>query len=573
MPVLLSHAGAPLFQGGFVGVDIFFVISGYLITGIILADIEQKRFSIVRFYERRSRRILPALFLVMFACLAAGAFLMSADAYQNLGQSVVATTLFSNNILLTFTSGYWDLESQFKPLLHTWSLGVEEQYYFIVPIGLILAHRVFPRHAPSAIATVGVLSFAICIWSAHYAPAANFYLLHTRAWELAAGGWAVTVRQPDRKGGSDARAASGLLMIAVAIFSFPQGMQSPTALTLLPVVGTVLVLMYCRSGLTHSVLTSRPLVGIGLISYSTYLWHQPLFAFLRVASSTPPPVWQFGLLILLSLALAWLSWRFVEEPFRNRAKISTRIVLLVLAPSAAVLVTLGAVLHLRGGLPGRFDVPPDADAPNSYKAFNMRVFDRKADSFAPDAARRLLVLGNSTARDFVNMAVEADAFPERDIVYRDDLNLCERAGLNEKMRGLVASATLIVLVYDHRPVPTCDGRKLAQAPELRGRLVFVGPKDFGANLNPVARIPLSLRQSASVQLSKEALEANKLYRSISPNDLYVDIIMHLSPDGLHVPIYDEGGRILSEDRVHVTRAGARFVGKRVFTDPIWKRLH
>lgn len=129
VPVLLFHAGFDTFSGGFVGVDIFFVISGYLITTIIIEDMEQKRFSIVNFYERRARRILPALFLVMLVCIPFSWFWMLPDPLENFGQAIVATTLFSNNILLYITSGYWELASEFKPLLHTWSLGVEEQYY------------------------------------------------------------------------------------------------------------------------------------------------------------------------------------------------------------------------------------------------------------------------------------------------------------------------------------------------------------------------------------------------------------------------------------------------------------
>lgn len=319
LPVLLSHAGVSFFAGGFVGVDVFFVIRGYLITGIILSDLDERRFSIVRFYERRTRRLLPALFVVMAACLIAGWFLMGADAYQNLGQGVVATTLFSNNILLTMTSGYWDMESQFKPLLHTWSLGVEEQYYVAVPLILALAHRYVRRHLPLALAAIGLISFALCLWSMRTHPVGNFYLLHTRAWELAAGGWAAAIRSPDDHRESDALSFLGLLMIGATMLALPEGSPSPSPAILLPVAGTTLILLYCRTGLAHRVLGSRFMVGIGLISYSAYLWHQPLFAFLRVASASRPPTWQFVALIPVALALAWVSWRFVERPFRSRS--------------------------------------------------------------------------------------------------------------------------------------------------------------------------------------------------------------------------------------------------------------
>lgn len=570
LPVLLSHAGVSLFAGGFVGVDVFFVISGYLITGIILSEMDEQRFSVLRFYERRTRRLLPALFVVMAACLVAGWFLMSADAYQNLGQSVVATTLFSNNILLTMTSGYWDMESQFKPLLHTWSLGVEEQYYIIAPLILLMVHRYARRRVPLALATIGVISFALCLWSMRTHPAGNFYLLHTRAWELAAGGWAATVRSPDDHRGSDAFSILGLLMIAAAVLALPEGSPSPSPAILLPVAGTALVLLYCRAGLAHRMLGSRLMVGIGMISYSAYLWHQPLFAFLRVASSSSPPVWQFVALIPVALALAWASWRFVERPFRSRS-VRFRTVAAVVAPAALAFLLIGTLLHLRGGLPQRFDVAPGADPPASFKAYNMRVFELMVDHFPPGAQRRALILGNSTARDVVNMAREAGALPGYAIVYRDDLDLCDGARLTAGKRALVAAATLVVLVYDHKPRNTCNGWDVAQDPDVRGKIVFIGPKDFGINLNPYARLPLARRPRAQVPLSATAREASRLYRALTPPQLYVDVIAVLSHDGQHMPVFDSEGRILSEDRVHVTRAGARFVGERVFRHPAWQR--
>ncbi|OWK29781.1 acyltransferase family protein [Sphingomonas mucosissima] len=571
LPVLLSHAGVSLFAGGFVGVDVFFVISGYLITGIILSEMDEQRFSIMRFYERRTRRLLPALFVMMAACLIAGWFLMSADAYQNLGQSVVATTVFSNNILLTMTSGYWDMESQFKPLLHTWSLGVEEQYYIAVPLILVLVHRYLRRHVPLALATIGVISFALCLWSMRAHPVGNFYLLHTRAWELAAGGWAATVRSPDDHRGSDALSILGLLMIAATVLALPEGSPSPSPAIALPVAGTALILLYCRAGLAHRVLGSRLMVGIGMISYSAYLWHQPLFAFLRVASSSSPPVWQFVALIPVALCLAWASWRFVERPFRSRS-MRFRTVAAVLAPAALALLLIGALLHLRGGLPQRFDVAPGADPPASFKAYNMRVFELKQDRFPPGARQRALILGNSTARDVVNMAGEAGALPGYAIVYRDDLSLCDGDRLSASKRALVAAATLVVLAYDHQPQRTCSGWQLAQRLDLHGKIVFIGPKGFGVNLNPYARLPLAQRRCARVPLSATAREASRLYRAITPPQLYVDVIAALSPDGRHVPVFDTQGRSLSEDRVHVTRAGARFVGERVFRHPAWQRI-
>jgi peptidoglycan/LPS O-acetylase OafA/YrhL len=193
IPVILAHAGIEIFSGGFVGVDIFFVISGYLITTIILDELEQGDFTIVKFYERRARRILPALFVVMFATTIVGYFLLMPDEYKNLGQSLVATSLFSNNVLLGITSGYWDLASEFKPLLHTWSLGVEEQYYIFTPIVLMLAWKLSKKSIPLLLWIIFAKSLLFSIWFVYISPDWAFYILPTRAWELAIGGIATII--------------------------------------------------------------------------------------------------------------------------------------------------------------------------------------------------------------------------------------------------------------------------------------------------------------------------------------------------------------------------------------------
>ena len=193
LPVILAHAGVEILRGGFVGVDIFFVISGYLITTIILDELEKNDFTIVKFYERRARRILPALFLVMLTTTIAGNFLLMPDEYKNLGQSLVSTSLFSNNILLAITSGYWDLASEFKPLLHTWSLGVEEQYYIFTPIFLMIAWKLSRKAIPLVICITFLVSFLYAAWLVNKSPDWAFYSLLTRAWELAAGGIATII--------------------------------------------------------------------------------------------------------------------------------------------------------------------------------------------------------------------------------------------------------------------------------------------------------------------------------------------------------------------------------------------
>ncbi len=321
LPVILFHAGFSIFSGGYVGVDVFFVISGYLITGILLRDLELGRFSILKFYERRARRILPALFAVMLVCVPFAWIWMIPLHFEQFARSLVAVSLFLSNVLFWQESGYFGGSAEFKPLLHTWSLAVEEQYYVLFPIFLALLWRLRGHWALIATAAVTAVSFALCQWAVTLYPDANFYLLPTRGWELLVGSLGAFWQRGGRRG-IDPRlspwlAATGFAMILYAIFVFDERTPFPSAYALLPVLGTLMVLLFANAQVGVGwLLARRAPVFIGLISYSAYLWHQPLFAFARIRLIDQPPAALMAALALASLGLAYLSWRYVEAPFR-----------------------------------------------------------------------------------------------------------------------------------------------------------------------------------------------------------------------------------------------------------------
>ena len=294
LPVIFFHGGFSAFSGGFVGVDVFFVISGYLITSIILADLEAGQFSLVRFYERRARRILPALFLVMATTSLFAYLWMMPDEFKNFGQSLLATAMFSNNLLLAITSDYWSLASEFKPLLHTWSLGVEEQYYVIFPLLMIICWAYFRSWEMFVLGFLLVVSMIAAVWGVAHIPTMAFYALPTRAWEILLGAL-VAYYLAHNKVDVMARSCNqvlgliGLVLILVPVFIFNENYLSPGLTTLAPTVGTVLIILFALEGtIIHRLLSSRAMVGLGLISYSLYLWHQPLFALARVYSVQLP---------------------------------------------------------------------------------------------------------------------------------------------------------------------------------------------------------------------------------------------------------------------------------------------
>ena len=362
LPVIFFHAGLPWLSGGFVGVDIFFVISGYLITTIILADLSAGTFSFKNFYERRARRILPALVLVMAICIPLAWMLLAPLDMRSFAQSLVATSLFASNILFFKTSGYFESAAEMKPLLHTWSLAVEEQYYLLFPALLYAGWRLSRQHLPALLALLMLASLALAQWAFDRSPLGVFYLLPTRVWELLIGAclaYDLASRHADDSHGRLAGpwSALGLIMILGAVIAFDRNTPAPGLWTLMPTLGAALIIAHAHADTwVGRWLGSRALVGIGLISYSAYLWHQPLLAFVRYASVQPPEPWMLASVGALSLVVAYGSWRWVERPFRSRDQVSrTGFATLVLAASSGI-VGFGLAGHVTKGFPGRLPV-------------------------------------------------------------------------------------------------------------------------------------------------------------------------------------------------------------------------
>ncbi len=357
IPVMLFHAGVAVFSGGYVGVDVFFVISGYLITSILIAELEKGDFSIARFYERRARRILPALVFVMLCCIPFAWRWMLPLELKDFSKSLVAVTWFASNILFWREDGYFAPAAELKPLLHTWSLAVEEQYYLLFPLFLALFWRFGRNRVVWSIAGLAVISLLVSEWGWRHNPSANFYLAPSRAWELFAGSlcafWLSRREQPT----NSAASLAGLALIVFGIFRYDDATPFPSLYALAPVLGTALIILFGGAGsLTARLLGLPVFVGIGLISYSAYLWHQPLFAFARLRSIGEPSLALMLGLAGLALLLAWFSWRFIERPFRKgRDSVlpTRRAVFMASGAAAALMTSLGVIGMAQDGFPTR----------------------------------------------------------------------------------------------------------------------------------------------------------------------------------------------------------------------------
>jgi peptidoglycan/LPS O-acetylase OafA/YrhL len=375
VPVVLFHADLKLFSGGFVGVDVFFVISGYLITSLILNDQAGGKFSIVNFYERRARRILPALFTVILASVPFALLWLPPKDLVDFAQSMVAAATFSSNILFWKESGYFETASELKPLLHTWSLAVEEQFYIFFPLLLAALASMKRKVIRTVIVVILLSSFALAQWGSMNLPTATFYLLPTRAWELMLGALValyLTWNGPVR--GNGLLGMFGIALILAAILLYDKTTPFPGAYALAPTVGTCLVILFVTEGTpAFRILSNRIVVGFGLISYSLYLWHFPLLVFARHQALIEESIVLKLLLCALAVIIAYASWYFVERPFRDRSRLSRRKIFGYSLAVSLLIMSTGVAGHLSSGLTARM-------SPSRQAVFDTMVHSPKRES-------------------------------------------------------------------------------------------------------------------------------------------------------------------------------------------------
>jgi peptidoglycan/LPS O-acetylase OafA/YrhL len=387
MPVIFYHAGFEAFSGGFVGVDIFFVISGYLITSNILSESRAGNFSLLKFYERRARRILPALYLVMLVCLPfAWLWLLPVD-MKEFSQSLIVVTAFVPNFFFWLRTEYFNLANELKPLLHTWSLGVEEQFYLLFPLTFVMLSKYAKRLLLWTLVVLAILSLYFAQWSSAKHPVFAFYQLPTRGWELLMGA-VLAVALPGEMAGHrrlrEILSAAGIILIVCAIVLFDSQTPFPGLYALLPTVGTA-ILIACVTGNTWvgRLLSWKPIVGLGLISYSAYLWHQPLFALVRHRSFESPGPAVFVLLTFVALACAFLSWKYVEVPFRKVEVIGRRALLMCFLGCSTAFIVFGFLGYNTEGFPNR--------EPRIASILSIRTVESSRCMNAPNTADQIAV--------------------------------------------------------------------------------------------------------------------------------------------------------------------------------------
>lgn len=594
--VILFHANIPGLSGGFVGVDVFFVISGYLITSIILKQLRAGSFSFGEFYRRRARRILPALLVVLSTSAIAGWFLQDPYLFERLGQSLMAVTAFVSNILYWRTTNYFTAGLE-NPLLHTWSLAVEEQFYVLFPLALWLAWRFVPRWLLGLLLLCALTSLTVSQISVHKGRAlAAFYLLPARAYELLIGAvlaagsvHAILARSPVLRHGLGWLGIAGIVLAAVI---YDANTPFPGLAALLPALATACVLCGAASdnGLGR-LLSAKPMVKVGLLSYSAYLWHQPVFTFAHAAGATGSLIWSIGL-IAVSLILAWTSWRFVETPFRDASRMHPKTAILIVVIGSLAVFVLGLSIWATQGAAGRFSAEQrkwwaygNIELQSKYVVERFNALETR---FAPDPGRRVLVIGDSQAQDFVNMMAEAGAWRDAQVrtiyiraacqpvwVNEDigkyiaavDRYRCPDEPTMEKSRAMITEADTLVLAANWQLWSASRLAETIDKLDLRAdqRLIVVGPKRFAVpDVRKLEAMNPDERARLRYSVEAERLRVNAiLAEQTRGRAVFVDLIASLCQSGV-CPWMTPDDELISYDGGHLTQDGARYARKRVF---------
>lgn len=502
VPVVLFHAFPNLLPGGFVGVDIFFVISGYLITSILLKDMQAGEYSLSRFYARRVRRIFPALSVVLLFCLILGWVVLTAIEYRQLAKHVMGGAGFVANILLWKEVGYFDTAADTKPLLHLWSLGIEEQFYIIWPL---LLYFIFKRSWPvgKVLIGLGVLSFVLNVARVGTDPTATFYSPLSRSWELALGALlAYLAIQPQHwwsrlvERHASVLSLGGIVLLILGFIVIDSGKAFPGWWALVPALGTVLMIAAgSQTWLNRYILSNPVLVGIGLISFPLYLWHWPLLSFARIIYSETPPLEARLILVVISVLLAWLTYQWLEKPIRRA--VSKRVLMIALIGVMLGITLAGLVVYKTKGADFRHAGALNADPASLVMGADRGLLLKECG--IPEEAKKILSSCYSPRNQKASYAIWGDSKGEA-IFY----GLAREASLHQ---GLSSGAWM--MIGNVAPI-IGDIPRVASIAQLNQYAIhsFINNPDLKmVMVAPAARALFSLRDA----YTREELEASPLF--------------------------------------------------------------
>lgn len=538
--VIIFHFG--FLPAGYLGVDVFFVISGFLITGIIYRGFAIGQFSVRDFYLRRIKRIIPLVLFICLVTLCLGMLFMLPDDLENLAQSVIATNFFNNNTLQILTpKNYWDVVNEFKPLMHTWSLGIEEQYYLIYPFLFLLVGRLRKTWILWILLLLTILSLGLYFSPfPHYL---KFYLLPFRFFELSIGGIAAIL--VGRKLYQHPLVFPLVLFLLIFLFA-GQNLLSDQWLLFFTITITCAILISANheNSWTSRLLENKVMVFLGKISFSLYMWHQVLLAFGRYVYFQEMRLADYLLVLFFTIILSILTFYLVEEPFRRR--LSTKVVLVVL--TAVFLLTTGVSWHIYTQAGILRDVPElsltkGQGERNMHARYNDRV-NHLTQPFSNNDRIKVLAVGNSFMRDWCNVLLETKHADTLDIRYFDETTAPNRLRIYAEQADIIFITDL-----DRRFV---EGLNVPQ-----DKVWYVGTKNFGINNGIFYNHSGTGYCSQRTDMEKGYLELNTRLKN-TWGDQYIDLINPILDQENKVPVFTPDCKFISQDCRHFTRAGAMY---------------
>ena len=620
LPVIFYHAGLQIFSGGYVGVDIFFVISGYLISSIILSEIETGKFSLINFYQRRARRILPALFCAILISTPFAWFILLPADLELFGNSAFSALTFWSNYIFYFEIDYFETSSKLKPLLHTWSLSIEEQFYIIYPILLIFFFKFGKKTFIIFLIISAIISLTLAQWAGNLkftypyfekeflffnqSSLTNFFLPIGRIWELIIG---ILIAFYIKKNGQPNRfneilTLFGLILIFYSVFTFTPETNYPSFHTLLPTIGTGLLILFMNSKtFIHKIFSQKLLVFIGLISYSAYLYHFPIFTFIEYSNYLENSLLLKIILILITFFISFVSWKYIEKPFRNKKKITTKLFIYILLV-LYLLTSLFVILNFHNkGFKSRFD----KDFKNFSINFNSKELEQETtlykkklrleNEFITNDKKKILIIGNSVAIDllmsfdqnsdlFVDYEFKEYYFKPQNLLknsYKDKLKIDKL--INNKL-FVDADILMVSSLYNEYETNFSKNNviKLLKnfAKKHNKLLVITGNNPVfydESGINPVLSILLKNKKNNLSEKELEQLYYKRLsskFRSIAnkvkKTAIKLDIIFldkydyACTLDKKVCDVLTDEKKLLYFDGIHYTKNGAKYFGKLMY---------
>lgn len=569
--VILFHLG--YLPNGYLGVDIFFVISGYLITGIVFNEVEQNSFSVLKFYERRIRRIIPLVLFTTLTAFILGLLFMLPDDLENLCQSVFASNFSVNNILMLITSrDYWAVKNEFKPLMHTWSLGIEEQFYLFYPVIFFFLSGAKKKFILPLLLLLTLISMGLFFYSSN-APA-KFYLLQYRFFELSTGGiGAIFFRKKASLTTfykSEYLLFLMLLLVAFILFS-GIGLGNELKVFLVTIFSTMILVLgaaHYESNLFYKRLLSNKLVtGIGKISFSLYMWHQIIFAFARYFIIKEASAVSSIVLSLIVLLLSIFTYYFIENPFRKKSVIKTKPLLIITGLSFVLITGMSFYIYAIGGIIR--DVPelgisvkerPDklnffSSQDNIHFQYNEDVRNLNKP-FTSNEKIKVFVIGDSYARDFANILLESEMKDKIELSYAD-LN---RKKPDSDIIARFRNADFIFLGALGGVSKANFVKKLQSLYHVDAEKVWsTGTKDFGYS-NGIFYNQRSDTNGCDQKtiMKKGVLETNNRLQA-DWGDKYINLIELIIDSEGKVMVFTPDCKFISQDTLHLTKSGAKFL--------------